>query len=98
MDPEPTQEELSNLFHSKDEPTFTTLMSLTHYPESDGGWEFQYRDFPVRGTWTVQVTRDLDRDGIVAGELEEGGLLLRIAVLFNDEEIFATVRGRETQG
>lgn len=96
-DPEPTRAQLEELFDDDTDLGTVTLMSLTRYPRRDGGWTFERKGFPVPGSWTVQVTQDLDGDGAVGGDLEEDGLLVRITVSFDGEAILTTIRGKETQ-
>lgn len=94
-DPAPTKSQLDTLFSQAGGTTAVTLASLTNSPSGDG-WTFRLQDFPVEGQWAVLVTRDVDGDGSISGELEENGLAVRIAISFDGWPVLSTVRGRET--
>jgi hypothetical protein len=93
----PSAPQLDELFDDDTDLGTATLVALSHAPPEDGGWMFQRDDFPVDGEWLVSVTRDINDDGLVEGDLEEGGKLVRIAVSFNGRRVLSTIRGKETQ-
>ncbi|MBN1420021.1 MAG: type II secretion system protein [Planctomycetes bacterium] len=94
-DPTPSASQLDAVFSPEGSVTAVTLASLTHSP-SDEGWTFETTDFPVQGRWAVIVTRDVDGDGTVSGEIEENWLAVRIEISFDGWPVLSTVRGRET--
>jgi len=95
-DPMPSSSQLNTLFSRDGGGVTVTLASLAKSPSGDG-WTFQLQNFPVAGRWAVLVTRDVDGNGTVSGELEEGWLAVRIAISFEGWPILSTVRGRETR-
>jgi len=96
-DPAPTASQLYELFDEDNDLGNVTLMSLSKAPADPGGWEFELAKFPVPGKWLIKVTPDLNGDGKVEGELEEGKNLLKIVVSFDGEQMLSTIRGKETQ-
>ena len=94
-DPAPTKSQLDTLFSQAGGIAAVTLASLTKSPSGEG-WTFRLQDFPVEGQWAVLVTRDLDGDGSISGDMEENARAVRIAIAFDGWPVLSTIRGRET--
>lgn len=94
-DPDPTAAQLDEVFDCNTNPGTVTIDQLSRWPAGSGGWRFSLSGFPVEGEWTVQVDRDMNGDGSIAGSLEDGKRIFRIRVLFRDKLILETSRAKE---
>ena len=104
---DPTAEQLNEMFDEDPVLGDITLHQLSRWPTADEGWRFSLAKFPVDGEWRVQVSHDLNDDGVIAGQvestldavalraLEESKQVFRIRVFFNDKLILATNRSAE---
>lgn len=95
FDADPTSAQLEEIFDSDPYGGTITLQQLSRWPQTDGGWKFELTSFPVDGEWNVSIDTDLDGNGVVEGELETGGRVLRISVFFNERLILRTNRAKE---
>ena len=96
-DPNPTTDQLDELFDDDQDFGNVSLVQLSRYPTTEDGWKFSLSDFPTTGEWMIQVDQDLDDDGVVLGALEEDGNIFRVRIYFEDALYLSTNRAKEVR-
>ena len=64
-DPDPTAEQLDEMFDGDDDPGTITLYQLSRAPLLSTGWEFSLTSFEIPGTWRVRADFDMNGDGLI---------------------------------
>jgi len=90
-DPEPTPDQLNELFDDDDFLGDISLSSMRILPGEEG-YFFVFANFPYNGTWEVQVTADLNGDGDQDDEREGLDDLFRINLFYDGVLILESMR------
>lgn len=93
-DPEPTADELTELFDDDQTLGPITLHQLAVAPDQPGR-TFTAASNGLIGTWRVKVCNDLDGDGATTGPREGRSDLMRVQVWFDGQLVVETMRAAE---